>query len=136
MGWVAKTNVDVTTCEIARLLKLTATAVEPISFNVPRKSDIFQDDLYPPTYSGEASLNAGEWFSGKTPSAPKMVSLAPGYTPVKKTDTEFKTVQVESKQLSQTELQSENAKQKQRIAYLEAELAKRDPKIKELGGSA
>jgi len=134
MGWVAKTNVDTSTCEIARLLKVTATAVEPISFNVPRKSDIFQDDLYPPTYSGEPSLTAAEWFSGKNATEPKTVSLAPGYVPVKKSDTEFKTVVSDTKPLSQNELQAENAKQKQRIAYLEAELAKRDAKIKELGG--
>jgi len=131
MGWVAKTSVDTSTCEIARLLKLTASAVEPISFNVPRKSDIFQDDLYPPTFSGEPSLSSAEWFSGKT-AEPKLVSLSPGYVPVKKQETEFKVLAVESKQLSQTELNSENEKQKKRIAYLEAELAKRDARIKEL----
>jgi len=131
MGWVAKTSVDTSTCEIARLLKLTASAVEPISFNVPRKSDIFQDDLYPPTFSGEPSLSSAEWFSGKT-AEPKLVSLSPGYVPVKKQETEFKTLTHESKQLSQTELNSENEKQKKRIAYLEAELAKRDARIKEL----
>jgi len=132
MGWVAKTQLETSTCEIARLLKLTASAVEPISFNVPLKSDIFQDDLYPPTFSGEPSLNSGEWFSGKN-GEPKLVSLAPGYVPVKKQDTEFRTVAVEStKQLSQTELISENDKNKKRIAYLEAELAKRDARIKEL----
>jgi len=133
MGWCPKTSVDTTTCEIARLLKLTASAVEPISFNVPRKSDIFQDDLYPPTFAGEPSLNASEWFHGKN-GEPKLVSLSPGYVAVKKSETEYKTVAVESKQLSQVELQSENEKQKKRIAYLEAELAKRDVRIKELEG--
>jgi len=133
MGWVAKTNLDTSTCEIARLLKLTATAVEPISFNVPRKSDIFQDDLYPPTFSGEPSLSASEWFGGKN-AEPKLVQLSPGYVAVKKDETNFKTVAVESKQLSQAELQAENEKHKKRIAYLEAELAKKDARIKELGG--
>jgi len=133
MGWVAKTNLDTSTCEIARLLKLTATAVEPISFNVPRKSDIFQDDLYPPTFSGEPSLSASEWFGGKN-AEPKLVQLSPGYVAVKKDETNFKTVAVESKQLSQAELQTENEKHKKRIAYLEAELAKKDARIKELGG--
>jgi WD40 repeat protein len=133
MGWVAKTNLDTSTCEIARLLKVTASAVEPISFNVPRKSDIFQDDLYPPTFSGEPTLSSSEWFSGKN-GEPKLIQLSPGYVSVKKAETEFKTVVVESKQLSQTELQAENEKQKKRIAYLEAELAKRDAKIKELEG--
>jgi len=131
MGWVAKTNLDTSTCEIARLLKVTASAVEPISFNVPRKSDIFQDDLYPPTFSGEASLTSSEWFSGKN-AEPKLIQLSPGYVSVKKEETNYKTVAVESKQLSQVELQAENDKQKKRIAYLEAEVAKKDARIKEL----
>jgi len=37
MGMVPKLAVDVSVCEITRLLKLTANAVEPISFQVPRK---------------------------------------------------------------------------------------------------
>lgn len=133
MGWVAKTNLDTSTCEIARLLKVTASAIEPISFNVPRKSDIFQDDLYPPTFAGEPSLSGAEWFSGKN-AEPKLVQLSPGFVSVKKADSDFKTVVVDTKPLSQAELQTENEKQKKRIAYLEAELAKRDARIKELEG--
>ena len=30
-------------CETARLLKLTTTGVEPLSFIVPRKGDFFQE---------------------------------------------------------------------------------------------
>jgi hypothetical protein len=134
MGWVPKTAMDLSSCEIARMLKLTATAVEPISFTVPRKSDIFQDDLYPPTFSGEYSLTASEWFSGKNGEV-KKISLAPGYVAPKKTETSFKTVAVEKKEVSSKDLEAENAKQKTRIAYLEAELAKRDVKIKELSGN-
>jgi coronin-1B/1C/6 len=65
MGWFPKKSLDLQSCEIARLLKVTGTAIEPISFFVPRKSDIFQDDLYPPTFSGEPTLTAREWFDGK-----------------------------------------------------------------------
>jgi len=39
--------------------------VEPISFKVPRKTDAFQDDLYPDTLSGEASMTCDEFFGGK-----------------------------------------------------------------------
>jgi len=131
MGWVAKTSLDTSTCEIARLLKVTASAIEPVSFTVPRKTDIFADDLYPPTYAGEPSLSSGEWISGKNAER-KLVSLSPGFVATKKTETSFKTVVVETKQLSQAELQKENEAQKKRIAFLEAELAKRDARIKEL----
>jgi hypothetical protein len=37
MGQIPKVSVDVTNCEITRLLKLTTQAIEPISFQVPRK---------------------------------------------------------------------------------------------------
>jgi len=131
MGWVAKTSLDTSSCEIARLLKVTASAIEPISFTVPRKTDIFADDLYPPTYAGEPALSSGEWISGKK-AEPKLVSLSPGFVAPKKADTNFKTVAVETKQLSQAELQKENEAQKKRIAYLEAELSKRDARIKDL----
>jgi len=131
MGWVSKTSLDTSSCEIARLLKVTASAIEPVSFTVPRKTDIFADDLYPPTYAGEPTLSSAEWISGKK-ADPKLVSLAPGFVATKKADTNFKTVVVETKQLSQVELQKENEAQKKRIAYLEAELAKRDARIKEL----
>jgi len=131
MGWVAKTSLDTASCEIARLLKLTATAIEPISFTVPRKTDVFADDLYPPTYAGEPALSSAEWISGKN-AQPKTVSLAPGFVAQKKTETSFKTVAVETKQLSPAELQKENETLKKKVAHLEAEIVKRDARIKEL----
>jgi len=131
MGWTPKTAMDLSSCEIARLLKITATACEPISFTVPRKGDIFQDDLYPPTFSGEPSLKADEWFGGKT-AEPKQTSLAPGFVAHKTQDTSFKTVAVEEKKLSEKELKDENEKLKKKVAHLETEIAKRDARIKEL----
>jgi coronin-1B/1C/6 len=32
---------------------------------VPRKSDLFQDDLYPDTAGPEVALEAEEWFEGE-----------------------------------------------------------------------
>lgn len=135
MGMLPKLAVDVSVCEITRLLKLTANAVEPISFQVPRKSDIFQDDLYPPTASNEPALNADQWFKGQT-SNPKTVNLSPGFVPTSKPAQEFKPVVKEDEgPKTEKELRAEYEKQKQRIAYLEAELVKRDARIKELGGN-
>jgi len=131
MGWMPKLSMDLSSCEIARLLKLTASAVEPISFTVPRKGDIFQDDLYPPTYAGEPSQHGDEWLGGKTAN-PKTTSLSPGFVPPKSKETSFQTVQIEEKKLSEKELRDENEKMKKRIAHLESELAKREARIKEL----
>jgi len=38
--------------------------IEPVSFIVPRRSEAFQEDIYPDTLSGEPSLVADDWFSG------------------------------------------------------------------------
>jgi len=133
MGWAPKLIVNTAECEIARLLKVTASAIEPISFNVPRKSDIFQDDIYPPTFSGEPSLSASEWASGKNAEY-KLVSLAPGFVAPKQQQSSFKSVEVEAtKTLPPKELEAENAKLRNRVQYLETEIAKRDAKLKELG---
>lgn len=64
-------------CEIARAYKVSGTIVEPIAFVVPRKSDSFQADIFPPALSIEPSLTASEWFNGKN-AAPNLVSLETG----------------------------------------------------------
>eukprot|EP00924_Labyrinthula_sp_SR-Ha-C_P009550 augustus_masked-scaffold_2-processed-gene-27.16-mRNA-1 protein AED:0.05 eAED:0.05 QI:0/-1/0/1/-1/1/1/0/450 len=56
---------DVTKCEVTRMLKLCSDKVVPLSFICPRKSDLFQKDLYPDTYAGKASVKGKEWFEGK-----------------------------------------------------------------------
>ena len=44
-----KRGLNVMGCEVARMLKLTNTVVEPISFIVPRKEQHFQEDIFPET---------------------------------------------------------------------------------------
>ncbi|KAI0262372.1 microtubule binding protein [Gloeopeniophorella convolvens] len=77
MCFVPRRAVSTTDCEIARAYKLTSGGIEPIAFIVPRKSDSFQSDIYPPAPSSEPSLSAGEFFSGK-PISLKLVSLDTG----------------------------------------------------------
>jgi len=133
MGWTPKLAMDTATCEIARMLKVTATAIEPISFSVPRKSDIFQDDLYPPTFSHQPALNPDAWLKGQN-ADPKTITLSPNFVAPKQSQSSFKTVAVEApKTLSAKDLQEDNEKLKKRIAFLESEIAKRDAKILSLG---
>ena len=61
---VPKRGVNVMRCETARFLKLTSNSVMPLSFIVPRKSDAFQEDLYPDTQADVPALTADEWWSG------------------------------------------------------------------------
>eukprot|EP00164_Ancoracysta_twista_P005847 GFYU01008047.1.p1 GENE.GFYU01008047.1~~GFYU01008047.1.p1 ORF type:complete len:291 (-),score=85.19 GFYU01008047.1:200-1072(-) len=77
MGFLPKHAMDTSKCEVARMLKCTAKDVEPISFTVPRRSDSFQDDIYPDTLSCDPSGTADEWFGGATV-APKTMSMKPG----------------------------------------------------------
>ncbi|PAA67299.1 hypothetical protein BOX15_Mlig026481g1, partial [Macrostomum lignano] len=66
MGWMPKRGLDVSSCEISRLYKLHQKGLcEPISFTVPRKSELFQDDLYPDTCAESYALTAEEWLQGK-----------------------------------------------------------------------
>jgi len=74
MCWLPRRALNTADCEIARAYKVTNTLVEPISFIVPRKSDSFQANIYPPALSGKPALSSSEFFAGKT-AEPILVSL-------------------------------------------------------------
>ena len=95
-GILPKRGVDVLSCEVFRMYKLHATkdVVEPISMIVPRKSDTFQDDIYPETAAPIAAITgtkdikvrsrgkflvliAEEWLSGQDAS-PILISMKTG----------------------------------------------------------
>lgn len=78
-GFLCKRGVEVNKCEIARFYKLHERKVEPISMTVPRKSDLFQSDLYPDTAGLEPALLAEEWIAGQD-APPLLVSLSGGYS--------------------------------------------------------
>ncbi|RXN10364.1 coronin-B-like isoform X2 [Labeo rohita] len=85
MGYMPKRGLDVNKCEIARFYKLHERKCEPIIMTVPRKSDLFQDDLYPDTAGPDPALEAEEWFEGKN-GEPILISLKHGYVPGKNRD--------------------------------------------------
>jgi coronin-1B/1C/6 len=76
MAIIPKRACDIMSCETARLLKLTSNAVEPLHVFVPRKSDAFQDDIFPDTYAGVPSMTADEWLAGAD-NSPALMSLRP-----------------------------------------------------------
>ncbi|XP_069485065.1 coronin-1B [Ambystoma mexicanum] len=85
MGFMPKRGLDVNKCEIARFFKLHERKCEPITMTVPRKSDLFQDDLYPDTAGPEPAMEADEWVAGKD-GDPILISLREGYVPTKQRD--------------------------------------------------
>ena len=51
--------------EVNRGIRYTKTSAQWISFKLPRKSEAFSEEVFPPCYKGEASLTYAEWESGK-----------------------------------------------------------------------
>ncbi|KAB1280012.1 Coronin-2A [Camelus dromedarius] len=78
-GVMPKRGLDVSSCEIFRFYKLitTKSLIEPVSMIVPRRSESYQEDIYPPTAGAQPSLTAQEWLSGMN-KGPVLVSLRPG----------------------------------------------------------
>lgn len=114
---VPKRGLNIMSHETNRILKVTNSAgVHPLSFEVPRKSDAFQDDIFPPTASTEAAHSFSEWMGGSSKEPVKM-SLDPkdrgsGAAPSAKKQT-FKTV---------ASVSAELAEAKKRIKFLEDKL--------------
>ncbi|XP_075230829.1 coronin-2B-like isoform X2 [Lycorma delicatula] len=81
LGFMPKRGCDVTQCEIFRFYKLHATRgmCEPISMIVPRKSDQFQEDLYPDTAAPVPALSASDWLNGIN-RPPVLMSMKTGVT--------------------------------------------------------
>lgn len=132
--FVPKRALDILDCEIVRIMKVCKDFVQPISFKVPRKSDLFQDDIFPDTYAGIPSLTSEQWFSGEN-AEPQLVNLEPSENQERKKVVEQQVnfqKQVEEKELTEKEVREEWEAQKKRIAYLETELLKRDTRIEEL----
>ncbi|XP_037647871.1 coronin-1A [Sebastes umbrosus] len=88
MGYMPKRGLEVNKCEITRFYKLHERKCEPIVMTVPRKSDLFQEDLYPDTVGPEPSVEADEWFQGKE-GKPILISLKEGFATTTKAK-EFK----------------------------------------------
>ncbi|XP_055328592.1 coronin-1C-A-like isoform X2 [Paramacrobiotus metropolitanus] len=80
LGVMPKRGCDIGANEIFRLYKLHGNGkVEPIRFFVPRKSDSFQEDLYPDTAGDTPALSADEWWTEKKDANPVLISLRGGY---------------------------------------------------------
>ncbi|UZJ56353.1 hypothetical protein CBS101457_005673 [Exobasidium rhododendri] len=77
MTFVPRRSLTVSDNEIARAYKVTGNMIQPIAFQVPRRAESFQSDIFPPAPSAIPALTAAEFLAGKQ-SAPNMVSLEDG----------------------------------------------------------
>ena len=130
-GVAPKRACDVNANEIMRMYKVTGTQAQPLQFTVPRKSELFQDDIFPPCRSDEPALASDAWLGGEN-AKPKTKSLKGGFVARAPQATEFSKQAEEKKELSEADLRKAYDELTKRVAYLEAELAKRDAQIRDL----
>ena len=102
--------------EVARIAKVETSAVQILSFTVPRKAEVFQDDLFPPCADGTAALSAAAWAAGGGAEPPKTPMGKVGQH--KRESTAQAPVLAEPLHKRVAELEAENAKLR---ADLEAE---------------
>ncbi|KAF1847614.1 coronin-6 [Cucurbitaria berberidis CBS 394.84] len=73
IAFLPKRGINLHENEVLRCFKtVNDSYVEPISFIVPRRSEMFQSDIYPPTTGLKAGTTSSEWFGGKTALPPKI----------------------------------------------------------------
>lgn len=59
--------------EVMRAFKtVNDSYIEPISFIVPRRAEVFQGDIYPPVVGTKPAMSAAEWFEGAEGLPPKI----------------------------------------------------------------
>ncbi|XP_036407052.1 coronin-2A-like isoform X2 [Megalops cyprinoides] len=79
LGVMPKRGLDVCSCEVFRFYRLVTIKglIEPLSMIVPRRSESYQEDIYPMTAGEEPAMTAGEWLMGMN-RGPVLMSLKPG----------------------------------------------------------
>ncbi|MGH0170630.1 UNVERIFIED_CONTAM: hypothetical protein FKN15_059419 [Acipenser sinensis] len=145
LGVMPKHGLDVSACEVFRFYKLFTLKglIEPVSMIVPRRSETYQEDIYPMTPGMEPALSAGEWLSGINRD-PVLMSLKEGYkkpsnlvfkAPVK----EKRSVVVNGIDLlenvpprTENELLRVFFRQQDELRRLKDELSRKDVKIQQL----
>ncbi|KGO73103.1 Coronin [Penicillium italicum] len=81
IAYMPKRGVNMHENEVARAYKtVNDQYIEPVSFIVPRRSENFQDDIYPPAAGVTPAMSSSEWLGGKEALPPKisMASLFDG----------------------------------------------------------
>ncbi|GFF33457.1 coronin-like protein crn1 [Aspergillus udagawae] len=79
IAFMPKRGVNAHENEVTRAFKtVNDSYIEPVSFIVPRRSENFQDDIYPPTFGLKPAMGPSEWFAGKEAIPPK-ISMASLY---------------------------------------------------------
>lgn len=118
IAWVPKRGNQTQHCEVMVGLRLLRDKIQPVSLRVPRKSEIFQSDLYPDTYAGISTATLADYASGKN-AEPAKQSMDPKLAPGARKNETLKVKR------SPAELERLLDAAEKRIVELEAQLAKK-----------
>jgi coronin-1B/1C/6 len=73
VAFLPKRGVNMHENEVMQAFKtVNDSYIEPVSFIVPRRSETFQEDVYPPTVGLKPAVSSKEWFEGKDGLPPKV----------------------------------------------------------------
>jgi len=135
IAFAPKRACNVSQVEVAKAFKLHTALIEPISFQVPRKSDAFQEDIYPPAFAGQAAMSAAEFWGGKSAN-PVRVSMEKGFTPGVRKDLNFQYARIEDDKSTEPKTDKEFRdayyKLKKENEDLQNKLAQKDVEIRKL----
>ncbi|CAO2651426.1 Nn.00g039960.m01.CDS01 [Neocucurbitaria sp. VM-36] len=111
VAFLPKRGINLHENEVLRCFKtVNDSYIEPVSFIVPRRSEMFQSDIYPPTTGLKPGTTSSEWFGGKTALPPKisLESVYDGEAP-KEVASDYKPPQPAAAQPSPTKAEPPKA---------------------------
>ncbi|CZR69800.1 probable coronin [Phialocephala subalpina] len=85
LAFLPRRGINVHENEVMRAYKtINDSYIEPISFTVPRRAEVFQSDIYPPAVGLKPAVSAQEWLGGKDgiPAKLDLESVYEGNAPV------------------------------------------------------
>lgn len=119
---IPKRGLDIMACETMRILKLTnKDGIHPLSFTVPRKSDAFQDDIFPPAPAPTPAHTFAQWKGGSS-KLPLTMKLDPSSMAKSSGGSGSSGGAAKTKIKSVPMLSKEVASLKKHIQYLEGKL--------------
>ncbi|KAK8214615.1 hypothetical protein IWZ01DRAFT_244763 [Phyllosticta capitalensis] len=72
IAFMPKRGVSLHDNEVMRAFKtVNDSYIEPVSFIVPRRAEVFQGDIYPPCVGLKPGMSSAEYFAGKEATPPK-----------------------------------------------------------------
>lgn len=76
LAFLPRRGINVHENEIMRAFKtVNDSYIEPISFTVPRRAEVFQSDIYPPATGTKPGMSAAEWLAGAEGKVPAKIDL-------------------------------------------------------------